>query len=467
MESIVQHPLFGPIAWNAAMEQWYGSVSLDVFASYDMAASALLEQRPGLPTGGTTRLPDRPVGVFELALIGPNPTKPSSSQEKAFRDLIENRGAIGRVVIDAIFDFYRSNWGYWRTVADPTSNALNSDDLLIPEIAAPEDLKSLITLLTLSVLDVQGYNPAILGFCFACTWDPEHGLGVLTHRGKVILVGENEITWSLLAAGSGRRPDSVTPDRIAIQSGMAAVKKLGGTVTVEGSEDGKPILRVDLLRNKQLNDADLLALGRFPFLHQLQLGSDQVTDLGLEALKPFTMLRLLDLTGARITDSGLKAFRGFTDLKSLHLSGTSVTDAGLTELRELPQLQWLFLNGTNVTDAGLPHIRALAGLKHLGLGGTRVTDPGLLALKELRSLMNLDLHNTQVSDAGVAALKEFKSLRYLDLARCHITDAGLEHLKGLKTLRTLNLMATATTDAGVTALQQALPGLQIKRSSES
>jgi hypothetical protein len=35
-----------------------------------------------------------------------------------------------------------------------------------------------------------------LGFCFDCTRDAEHGLGVLVRDGRVIAFGKSQITWS-------------------------------------------------------------------------------------------------------------------------------------------------------------------------------------------------------------------------------------------------------------------------------
>ena len=37
-----------------------------------------------------------------------------------------------------------------------------------------------------------------IGFGFHCKWDEEHGLGVLTHKGKVMEVGAAETGFSEL-----------------------------------------------------------------------------------------------------------------------------------------------------------------------------------------------------------------------------------------------------------------------------
>ena len=36
---------------------------------------------------------------------------------------------------------------------------------------------------------------AKIGFQFSCSWDMEHGLGVMTRKGKVINIGEAEVAF--------------------------------------------------------------------------------------------------------------------------------------------------------------------------------------------------------------------------------------------------------------------------------
>ena len=419
-------------------------------SAYDMAAAADCAQRLGIANGQTSADHDGQNGEFVLELFGRERTEPTAGQQGAFLDFLRNRDAVCNLVIDAIFDHYRCNWGDWRDTAEPGREEFDARDLLVPELSGRDGLKSLIALTSLSVLDFAENHLGILGFGFRCTWDQEHALGVLVHRGRIIEIGVSDITWDLESAGFGSPPEAATPRRIGMQSrGIAAAKKLGGVVFLEFAQDSGPSVQVDLLRNHQINDADLKSLNQFPILHELKLNSDQVTDGGLLVLQKFKSLQWLQLSGAGITDAGLKGLHGFKDLKVLYLDGTKVTDAGIPSLRELPALTGLYLNETNITDVGLKELRTLTGLKSLGLSGTRVTDAGIPELKALPALRSLDLENTKVTDAGLTALTEHERLRYLNLARCNVTDMGLEQLKELKGLRSLKLESTATTDAGV------------------
>src|SRR5262249_24287265 len=150
--------------------------------------------------------------------------QPSAGQERGFLDFLKNRDRVCQRVIDAIFDHYVGHWGDWRTTREP-GQEFSSEDVLIPELSDREGLKRLIRFEALSLLATPEDAPAILGFCLDCTWDPEHGLGVLVRGGKVIEIGENDITWrDSVSVGRGDLPEEATPQRIALQRGIAAVK---------------------------------------------------------------------------------------------------------------------------------------------------------------------------------------------------------------------------------------------------
>jgi Domain of unknown function (DUF6985)/Leucine Rich repeat len=485
----MNHRVFGRIKWDKEMARWTGQVKVDFFSSYDKAAEGEAEKL-GLNVwwGPAERRHDK--GEFELWLLGSGRSGPSTRQEEVFLSFLDNRDEICGRVADAIYDFYRASWGSMRGVAKPGAEKVYYDEVLIPELSDRDGLKNVIMLNGVTVIDFPEDDVAVVGFRFECTWDIEHGLGVLVRGGKVVKIADSEITWNVDWCPKELALEPVTKDQIEIQRRIAAVRKsgvemdypsgwndltpelldaigairkLGGTINRVFGEAGEDTVQISFLGNAQINDDHLIALRHFPSLSQLQLESTQITDGGLASLQEFKDLRLLKLSGARITDSGLKSLHGFKKLKDLYLSNTRITDEGLKELRQLPSLSGLHLAETSVTDAGMKEIGAFTGMKHLDLTGTRITDAGFRELKDLRALLSLDLQGTQVTDSALTTVKEFKSLRYLSLSYCNVTDLGLEQLKEMKTLRSLKLVSTATTDEGVADLQRALAGLQVVR----
>ena len=129
----------------------------------------------------------------------------------------------------------------------------------------------------------------------------------------------------LLLAAAGRADEAAA---------VMAIKSLGGKVTLDDNQPGKPVVGVEL----NFNTKD--------------------TNVGLTELKQLKSLQTLNLDSAKITDAGLKELKELKSLQTLLLQGTLVTDAGLKELKELRNLQTLDLRGTKVTDAGVKELKA-------------------------------------------------------------------------------------------------------------
>jgi hypothetical protein len=61
-----------------------------------------------------------------------------------------------------------------------------------------ESLKNNIELKAVHIIDVQKNDVAFVGYEFICSWDKEHGLGIMTHEDKVISLGGADrsfLTW--------------------------------------------------------------------------------------------------------------------------------------------------------------------------------------------------------------------------------------------------------------------------------
>ena len=60
----------------------------------------------------------------------------------------------------------------------------------MPDVATPQELSELLELQNIYILD-----GAKIGFEFSCSWGMEHGLGLMTRKGKVINIGEAEVAF--------------------------------------------------------------------------------------------------------------------------------------------------------------------------------------------------------------------------------------------------------------------------------
>jgi len=232
-------------------------------------------------------------------------------------------------------------------------------------------------------------------------------------------------------------------DRADDAGAIAAVEKLGGTLTRDDKIPGQPVTGVDL-GGTAATDADLSRLRGLRHLQSLELRKTKVTDAGMENLKGLGNLQTLSVECIEVTGAGIEKLKGLTKLRSLTLpEGT--TDRGLECIDGLTELQTLYIAGTKVTDAGLTHLERLAKLQTLGLANTRVTDVGLEHLAKSANLEYLDLMMTRITDAGPARLKGLPHLQTLIIPSTSLTDAGLAQVAELTGLRSLCVGSTKVT----------------------
>jgi hypothetical protein len=233
---------------------------------------------------------------------------------------------------------------------------------------------------------------------------------------------------------------------------VAAIKKLGGEVTVDEQALSKPIAQVDL-SGTAITDEQLACLEGLSDLRELDLGRTRITDKGLAHLRGLTSLQTLSLVRAPVSDDGLAHLKGLRNLRSLYLVRTQVTDASLTSLKGLTGLRELTLVRTPVTDAGVAHLQGLTDLRLLNLTGTKVTDRGLAELKKLTKLRTLSVGRTEITDKGLVHLRALPDLRILDLRATGCAGAGLAELARLKKLQVLILDGTGVKDADLSRLK--------------
>jgi hypothetical protein len=131
----------------------------------------------------------------------------------------------------------------------------------------------------------------------------------------------------------------VPPDVLRDLSKLDHLKSLN----LEGAED--------------LEDGDLVHVGRTRSLQRLFVNSDEVTDLGIEHIGSLTNLEYLSLAGTKVSDDGLVHLAGLVNLKMLELGDTDVSDAAIKHLRKLQSLALLYLYGTRVTEKGADELR--------------------------------------------------------------------------------------------------------------
>jgi hypothetical protein len=166
-----QHvPPFPPLKWLGNF--WTGRVVLSSWRGFQSRLGPYASKSPTTESDGTVRLSvETPEGVAERP--------PSHEQANAMRYLLEHEEVICNAVVAAIFEEYPA-------IRRRLLDAGLIDEYEMPDLERLEQLKSHIGLSAVHVLRVVKGDSAYVGFELGCTWDEEHGLGVMMHQGRIV-----------------------------------------------------------------------------------------------------------------------------------------------------------------------------------------------------------------------------------------------------------------------------------------
>lgn len=133
---------------------------------------------------------------------------PSVEQATALKQLLRSAGLIRDEVLNGIYRQY----GQWREGFYDTKVSNDGGKTwttgwglpdqfpprAMPKISNPDELRRLIRPIGVHILTTPHHGTPCVGFGFNCRWDDEHGLGVLTHNGRVVKVGQAEEAFASL-----------------------------------------------------------------------------------------------------------------------------------------------------------------------------------------------------------------------------------------------------------------------------
>jgi hypothetical protein len=163
-------PPFPPLKWNEYF--WTGRIVLTSWRGFQCRLGAYASQSSSNESDGLVRVR---VEVHDDGAQSP----PSAEQVNAFRYLLEHQDAIRDSLVTAIFEEYP-------VIRQRFLEQGFVNDSEMPVLESPDELKAHIGLSTIHVLRVAKNGAAYFGFEFGCTWDEEHGLGVMMHQDRIV-----------------------------------------------------------------------------------------------------------------------------------------------------------------------------------------------------------------------------------------------------------------------------------------
>ena len=156
---------------------WVAKVKLPSWAGY-------LDRSGAYGGPGKSVLSDGSVEVVFAPEARDN--APLSKDEISLAEwVLENEEVLAKAAIAAILDEYpklQELYGYSDEEAAE----------YMPDISGIDDLKPLIGLYAINIHQIVKDGVPYAGYEFGCTWDDEHGLGVLMHGSRVVEVGGSD-----------------------------------------------------------------------------------------------------------------------------------------------------------------------------------------------------------------------------------------------------------------------------------
>ncbi len=108
---------------------------------------------------------------------------PFSAQASAYEFIVRNEASLSTRLLTELFKRYKQD----RVELHPK----NDDDLreLMPRVKAKEGMLTVYSLSGVHILPTAKSKYAYVGFAFHCEYDIEHGVGIMTHKKRIIAVG--------------------------------------------------------------------------------------------------------------------------------------------------------------------------------------------------------------------------------------------------------------------------------------
>ena len=120
----------------------------------------------------------------------------SDIQKKNYDGFIAKQDLLTPEILKKIFDFYKSSYADYKEGWTMTGSISDKElEKHLPTPTTPENLKPFITPAIVHIQNRHDCEDGTIAIEFDCTWDLEHGLGVLIKNWKVFEASVAEICY--------------------------------------------------------------------------------------------------------------------------------------------------------------------------------------------------------------------------------------------------------------------------------
>lgn len=119
--------------------------------------------------------------------------QPTQEQQNGFDYLQKNQ----KMILEGILSEFLKEYPKLQKIYDfPGEDKVN----FMPDVNDIQGFSFLLSPISFYITSVIKNNHPYIGIGFTCSWDDEHGLGIMTHKNKVIKIGEADVAFSSWAA---------------------------------------------------------------------------------------------------------------------------------------------------------------------------------------------------------------------------------------------------------------------------
>jgi hypothetical protein len=166
---------------------WEGEVVLPSWRGFQTRRGPYASVSSEAPSDGTALI------RFDTGDSGQVP--PTEAQITAYRWLIEHEAEVATAVLNALFAEYpRLREEYVDCFGDPEDIQIASQTA--PPLSNPDQLRLVMGLYAVFVLPIAKDGVGYVGFEFGCVFEGEHGLGVMTHKARVVAIGAADTSFN-------------------------------------------------------------------------------------------------------------------------------------------------------------------------------------------------------------------------------------------------------------------------------
>lgn len=178
----LDHPPFPRMTWTDS-NWWEGTAHLPAWAGFQSRRGAYGSADGKKESDGNA--------LVCLAPADRTTRIPSAAQAEAFKFLSSHGDEVVSCVLTALKSHYEKLRPRWQAFY-PAAEL----ERIMPEIHQLEDFKNLMGLSQVHVHRWAREDMAYIGLEFGCTWDEEHGFGVMLHGSRVVEIGAADVSFA-------------------------------------------------------------------------------------------------------------------------------------------------------------------------------------------------------------------------------------------------------------------------------